>query len=136
MKALIAFVLMLVLVYFVAEIAEEPVLPTAESPDIIGQAGSLKIDLLSFQCPMPAQQYSANITIRNATTAVIESVEAVVLFNPKGRMPFEERVIFTPAKLRPNDVAESHWTGLDRNGRDYECTLLRIEDINGNRLDQ
>ena len=136
MKALIAFVLMLVLVYFVAEIADEPILPAADSPDIIGQTGTQKIDLLSFQCPAQGQQYSAQITIRNLTADVFESVEAVVLLNPKGRMPFEERMAFTPEKLGPNDVAESNWAGLDRDGRDYECTLLRIEEIEGKRLDQ
>lgn len=140
MKALIAFVLMLILVYFVAEIADEPVLPTSDtfidSPNVSGQAGTQKIDLLSFECPKTAKQYSANIRFRNSTGSVLESVSAVVLFNPKGRMPFEDSVAFTPATIRPSGVAEAIWSGPERNGRDFECTLLRIEDIDGNRLAQ
>ena len=94
------------------------------------------VDVLSFDCPKTGQQYSANISIRNTTDRVLESVKAVVLFNAKGRMPFQDSVDFTPATIQPAGIAEANWSGPDLNGRDYECTLVLIEDVNGKRLDR
>ncbi len=140
MKALIAFVLLLVLVFFVAEIAREPVLPPPDSPvntpKHSGQSGNQRVDVLIFNCPKTEQQYSAKISIRNVTDTTLESVKAVVLFNPKGRMPFEDSVEFKPTRIKSASIADASLSGPDRNGRDYDCTLVRIEDSHGKRLDR
>ena len=139
MKALIALVMVLALIYFAIEISRDSTpsdnQTVIDAPGAADSVGSRRLEVVSFECGQGEANYSAEITVRNVTSAEIYSAKVFVQFNPKGRLPFEDSANILPSLLPLNAMGDATIVSRDSDGRSYDCTLLRILDSSGARVD-
>jgi hypothetical protein len=139
LKALVVLIITLGLVYLVAEIAKEPVLPDAsrssESGEIRGDKLPRLVETVSIHCEQNSSHYNAMIKLRNLTSSEISYAKIFVHFNPKGRLPFEQTVDLSPAVIPAHGVVQVELISRTNEGRSYDCAVVQVMDSGGDRMD-
>jgi len=129
-KALLALIMMLGLVYLASRIAQEPVTPDSDE-----LATDKRLEVVSFHCEKKSAKYSAEIRVRNVSDSEVSGLKGFIQFNPKGRLPFVDSTDILPGTLPANAIGKASLISRDNDGRSYDCSVLRIEDSSGIRVD-